>query len=442
MNWFPPSGSLKHAEYSVGKFSYTIMKTPSDPSMGVQLYYLIGQRPANARKKSAPGAQDIMIDEAARTKNTFLVAFDVPGARKAFCSFKNAQTAFNALKALTASRRLNTSYEIIGSKTPCRLYMDVEWVESEHGARDVHATLTLLLTELIAFLKSKFIVCARLCLDDFVISRSRNVTKKQSYHIYMWNRVYFANASSDLRAVMLAFFDYLVRQMIIAGRSELRVLFFDRLAVSSSTSYRGGGCIVDMMVYTDNRQMRLPGSVKIDAPDRMLVPYSLSSGKELIEDPMAMSFSDDWSRYLVTQVSEDDSLRVIPSSDQLEFIYGKSTPVSVNSSCQRALTAYFTGTAIRDAGKSLLMDSTDATSQKKRPSSGVVSDSKRVVISNPTGAVTMVTFRGKPLEDYMQTSNDAPSCSSSSSSPSAASPNIRSSLVNMLAELDNSLSAQ
>ena len=436
MSWWSPHSNSEYAKYTTGKYSYSIMTSPEDTDLGVKLWSLIGKRPANAKRKTSPGAQDVMIEQALRMGHTYFVAFDVPGSLKAFCSFPSVRAGYAALQRLHTRGRMNTSYEIIGSQAPCRLYMDVEWVESEHGARDVKTTLTLLLTELVAWLREKFLVCGSLTLDDFVITRSRNTTVKQSYHIYLCNKVYFGNNSHDLRAVMMAFYLHLVTEMIVKGRSSLKPLFFDRSVVSAGKAgFRGGGAIVDMMVYTERRQMRQPGSVKLNSPTRVLVPYRLSDGAEIVADPMTME-CDAWSRYLVTGVNVSESVRVIPSPEQMALVSGKETPVSVNSYVQRALTAYFTGAAIRDAGKSILLENTP-TLKRSAPSNNA-SESKKVVISHPDGAMTFVAFRGRPLEEYMQLSNDASDVAGGATPPPPQS--VRPGLTSLLASLDNSLS--
>jgi len=409
-----PQG-VRHATYNFRNAVYTINATAgTHPVAGAKLFYLFsGTRKVGAN--APPGPQDAMMSHAFTCRHEFYVAFDVNVGAKAFGSYPSAEDYFKTIPRFVEAKLANTAYEIIRDKRPSRLYLDVEWVDEKDGFRDPQAVIPLLITELIAYLKATFQLCATLTPASFCISRSRNPSQKQSYHIYLWDKVVFTDNHTHLRALMFGFFLHLVHQFIGLGRTELEPLFFKR-----TSSIRGGGTIIDLAVYTKNRQLRPIGAVKSGAPERVLVAFDIATNKELI-DPYRMGFAE-WSRYLASPPVDHGNPVLSANADLLSLLEDKNNPVRVDSEVQNSLIAYFTGKMLAGAARLQLKEYLDGHHRcrgaKRSQSEPTVSAPKRVIVNPSSGQIDL--FESKSLDAYMQEAGGSEELSNGSNSDSIA----------------------
>lgn len=392
---------------------YTINATAgTHPVAGARLFYLYsGTRKVGA--DAPPGPQDVMMNVAFTQRHEFYVAFDVNVGAKAFGSYPSAEDYFRAIPRFIAAKLANTGYEIIRANRASRLYLDVEWVDEKDGFRDPQIVIPLLITELITYLKTTFQLCATLTPDSFCISRSRNPSQKQSYHIYLWDKVVFTDNHTHLRAIMYGFFLHLVHQFVGLGRSELDPIFFKR-----TSPVRGGGTIIDLAVYTKNRQLRPIGAVKAGAPERVLVAFDIAANRELI-DPYQMEFAQ-WSRYLASPPLGHGNPVLSAHADLLALLEDRANPVRVDSEVQNSLIGYFTGKMLAGAAqlqlKEYLEEHRGSIKRSCSSSSRSVSSAPKRVSVSPTGQIDL--FESKSLDAYLQEAGGAAELSNGSNSDS------------------------
>jgi hypothetical protein len=399
--WSPTGKHL--ATHSYKGTVYHINKTQGpDACTGCELFYIHSGKRKPGR--DAPqGPQDAMISNAFCKSHAFFVAFDVNIGTKAFGSYPSSREFYDSMSRFKNARRANTGYEIIRESGPTRLYMDIEWIESDNKSdalsRDPLVLIPLVLRELISYLKETFILCASLTMDDFCISRSRNPERKQSYHVYMWNRAVFVDNHQHLRAIMFGFYQHLVMQLITKSRTDLEPIFFSR----TCADVRGGGCIIDLSVYTRNRQLRPIGAVKKTDTSRVLVAFDIVNNVELV-DPLQMPY-DQWSRYLASPPA-DHNQPILGANSRLMALLGDTfNPVKVNSQIQQSLALYFTNKHLSGAMRLQLDEFINfQTTSAKRSGSGAAAEQsvptprKRALV-NSTGQIEL--FESKSLDEYV-----------------------------------------
>ena len=189
-----------------------------------------------------------------------------------FAWYASAEAVLRALLSLAPDARFG--FEQITAEQPCRAYADVEW----EGARDErHERVALLWQALRRF-------CARVfpgkCMQLYVSCSSRpgaGGVWKNSYHVHVANLLFAQNHNGDMKA----FWEALAREELAGSE-----WYWTKKSACGGEETRLH--VIDMAVYTKNRNMRLPLCMK-----RGGVAFVRISGDPLADDAdMTARFDD------------------------------------------------------------------------------------------------------------------------------------------------------
>ena len=160
--------------------------------------------------------------------------------------YPNAGEVLTALLELDADKRF--AFEQIPHDTPCRPYADVEW----EGVRDeTHALMRRMCSALRGY-------CARVfpgkCMQLYVSCSTRpgkGGVWKNSYHLHIRNVVFASNHNGQMRRFWEAF----AREELAEG-----MWYWTKTTAARPEARRAH--VIDMSVYTKNRNLRLPWCMK------------------------------------------------------------------------------------------------------------------------------------------------------------------------------------
>jgi hypothetical protein len=218
----------------------------------------------------------LQTDSSAILKNNtpgFPVAWDNGKGGKVYGFYPSAEEFYECLLKTPAGKR--NAYELIRENTPCKGYLDVEWI----GKPDEGHTKLKMITH---SLRTKLKSAANITADLYVACGTRNTADpdllKHSYHIVVDNAIFDCNHDGTMKN-------------------------FFSLDTTDDWYYTAKDgkqkYIVDLGVYTRNRLFRLPLCCKADDPQK--TPLVRISG-DPFNDDFTHSFPIDSARDVMPMV--------------------------------------------------------------------------------------------------------------------------------------------